>query len=126
VEPAVAPGGPQVRTLHWSSAGHPPPVHIAPDGRAMLLETKPDLLLGLAAADRSDHPLQLEPGAILVLYTDGLVERDTPLDDRLLALAAQLEGRQGMSAEGVCDLLIGRLEEDVDDDVALLVLKAGR
>jgi serine phosphatase RsbU (regulator of sigma subunit) len=115
-----------VRTLRWSNAGHPPPVLVAADGRARLLEARSDALLGLGNAKRADHHVVLEPGASVVFYTDGLVERrGTRLQERFEWLTALLDGRQDLSAEAICDLLVDGLgEEEVDDDVALLVLRA--
>jgi serine phosphatase RsbU (regulator of sigma subunit) len=114
-----------LRTLRWSNAGHPPPVLLAPDGSVRLLTTPPDLVLGMAEVGRGEHTATLEPGAVVVLYTDGLVERrGTAMDDSLRWLADALEGRQDLSAEELCEHIVGRLGDDVDDDIALLVLKA--
>jgi serine phosphatase RsbU (regulator of sigma subunit) len=114
--------------LRWSNAGHPPPVLITPDGAARRLETIPNPLLGLGSgAERDDHSLELEPGATVVFYTDGLVERRRiPLQDRLEWLTHLLEGRHTLSAEALCDLLLAETADTVDDDVALLVLRLER
>lgn len=117
----VGSGRPRAR---WSNAGHPPPVLIDPDGRARLLETEPELLLGLEpGARRSDHTVELESGSTLLLYTDGLVERrGATLRDGLDWLVAAATG-----PDLTPDLLCSRLLEDVagaiEDDVALLALR---
>jgi serine phosphatase RsbU (regulator of sigma subunit) len=112
------------RTLRWSNAGHPPPVVLGPDGRARLLETVPEPLLGLDVATRSDHRAELEPGSTLVLYTDGLVERRTePLDRGLAWLTGTLEGRHELGAEAICNHLLAQLDASSDDDVALLAVR---
>ncbi|WP_432505822.1 SpoIIE family protein phosphatase [Kineococcus arenarius] len=115
-----------LRTLRWSNAGHPPPVLIAPDGTARLLQAQPDMLLGLHPdAERADHATTLEPGSTVVLYTDGLVERrDAPLQDGLEWLRATLEQLHHLNAEELCDALLARLDGSPEDDVALLVLRA--
>jgi hypothetical protein len=115
------------RVLRWSNAGHPPPVLVAPDGRARLLQTPPDPLLGLGDGDpRSEHAMAIEPGATVVFYTDGLVERrPTPLQDRLAWLTGVLSGRHGMDPEALCDHVLAALDGPADDDVALLVLRVG-
>jgi serine phosphatase RsbU (regulator of sigma subunit) len=114
-----------LRTLRWSNAGHPPPVLLAPDGRARLLEAPPDALLGLGDGERADQTVSLEPGSSVVFYTDGLVERrGTPIQERLDRLIGVLAGRQGCNAEELCDHLLSQLDEAVEDDVALLVLHA--
>ena len=114
------------RTLRWSNAGHPPPVLLGPDGVARVLDTPPDLLLGLNAGRRADHTVTLEPGTSVIFYTDGLVERrGVALQDGIAWLTRVVGGRLGISAEGICDLLIDQLDgTEVEDDVALLVLKA--
>jgi serine phosphatase RsbU (regulator of sigma subunit) len=69
--------------------------------------------------------VDLEAGASVVLYTDGLVERrGTPLRERLARLTRILEGQHERTAEELCDLLIADLDGVVEDDVALLVLRA--
>ena len=84
--------------MTWTNAGHPPPILIAPDGEATLLEGH-DILFGfpgLATSPRRDHHHDLAPGSTLFLYTDGLVERrGSDLDegtDRLLRLLAANRG----------------------------------
>jgi len=113
-----------LRTLRWSNAGHPPPVLIAPDGRATLLETPADPLLGLGDGERTDNTVTLEPGSSLVLYTDGLVERRSiPLQARLEWLIDTLDGCHELTAEQACDHLLERFNDIGEDDVALLVLR---
>ncbi|MGY2085750.1 SpoIIE family protein phosphatase [Blastococcus sp. SYSU DS0539] len=113
------------RVLRWSNAGHPPPLLVGPDGAAELLERPRNLLLGVVPdAPRSEHVLPLPPGATLVLYTDGLVERrGSTLDDGLRRLAAAAGDLPGLPVEAVADTLLARLAPDYSDDVALVVLR---
>ncbi len=117
-------GGPV--SLRWSNAGHPPPVLIAADGRARLLATDPDLLLGLDhVTDRADHAVQLGPGDSLLIYTDGLVERrGVPLQQGLDWLVGAVDGRHGLDPEELCDHLLGLIEGRAEDDIALLVVRS--
>jgi serine phosphatase RsbU (regulator of sigma subunit) len=111
--------------VRWSNAGHPPPVLLAPDGTTAVLTTPPDRLLGLTGGHRRDHELVLEPGASLVLYTDGLVERrGVAFEHGLSWLTGVLAGRQDLGARELCAHVIGQLSGPAEDDVALLVLKA--
>ena len=90
--------------LHWSTAGHPPPLLLTPDGRAEYLYAEPGLPLGVETSlPRPDHTRLLPGGATVVLFTDGLVEhRDHLLDTGLEALAAiatpAIKGRMSASA----------------------------
>jgi len=62
-------------TMQWTNAGHPPPILVLPDGTTVLLDEH-DVLFGFGLGGaRHDHERALPPGATLLLYTDGLVER---------------------------------------------------
>ena len=115
-----------VRTLQWSSAGHLPPLLVHPDGSAELLGTDPDLLLGLdPATERADREVVLQPGATVLLYTDGLVERrGAPLEQGLDWLVGAVRELAGLPLEDLCDALLGQLPDAVEDDIALLALRA--
>lgn len=112
-------------TLTWSNAGHPPPVLIQPDGSTRLLETPPELMLGLDhTTPRTDHSLSLPSTATVVFYTDGLVERrGAALSEGLTWLVKVLEHREQMEVEELCDYILSSAAA-VEDDVALLVLRA--
>jgi len=122
--PEAAGGG--VRLLRWSNAGHPPPLLVSPEGTVTLLEEEPDLLLGLdPSAPRTDHVHELRPGATVVLYTDGLVERrGATLDQGIDGLVESVGGWGPLPVEELCDRLLAERSGAVEDDVALLVLRA--
>ena len=114
------------RRAHLASAGHPPPLLRHPDGRTEALEPPSGLLLGIdPAAEYQATEVSLPPGAVLVLYTDGLVE--TPgahLDDGIADLAGRLSRAPHRSMDDVADALV-RPHERTDqrrDDIALLVI----
>jgi serine phosphatase RsbU (regulator of sigma subunit) len=116
-----------VRRLRWSNAGHPPPVVRLPDGRVELLGgAEGDLLLGiLPEAQRTDQVVELEAGSIVLLYTDGLVERrGMSLDvglDRLRAAVSRVGDRP---LQELCDAVLEQLlPRDAEDDVALVAVR---
>jgi hypothetical protein len=114
------------RRVHWSNAGHPPPLLLNPGAKAELLHTSPELLLGVSTGvSRADHVATLPVGSTLLLYTDGLVERRGEVLDegftRLVEVAGTLAEHD---LEGFCDALIHRMAYDGDDDMALLALRA--
>ncbi|WP_299959512.1 SpoIIE family protein phosphatase [uncultured Modestobacter sp.] len=114
------------RLLRWSNAGHPPPLLIGPDGGVVVLERDPDLLLGLdPAVERTDHTLLLEPGTTVLLYTDGLVERrGSTLDEGTAWLVEVVGACGGRPLDELCDRLLAELAGSVEDDVALLAVRA--
>ena len=114
-------------TLHWTSAGHPPPLLLSPDGTACYLEAGQGLLLGtgpVTGAGRPDATHPLESGSTLLLYTDGLVEApgsdlDTGLDRlRRHALALARE-----PLDTLCGAVLAHVPPGSTDDVALLALR---
>ena len=113
--------------LRWANAGHPPAVLIGADGGGRLLDEKPpELLLGVSPdCERADHVTDMEPGATLLLYTDGLVERrDRDIDAGTAALLAVLGEVAGLPLEELCDRLLERLFlSDAQDDVAVLAVR---
>jgi sigma-B regulation protein RsbU (phosphoserine phosphatase) len=112
--------------LRWSNAGHPPPLLICADGTVQLLETDPELLLGVDPdTPRTDHELQLNPGDTLVLYTDGLVERrGSTIDDGLDWIQDTAAAAVEQPLHQLCDTLLRRVFDRADDDVAVLALRA--
>jgi phosphoserine phosphatase RsbU/P len=123
------PAGPlpnEVRTLHWSSAGHPPPLLLRVDGTVELLDSPPERLLGAEpAALRTDHEVAVHLGDVLVFYTDGLIEYGrTGIDEGIARLAGHLAELRGTGLDELCDQLLGRIAPDrADDDIAVLAVR---
>ncbi|MGZ4493105.1 MAG: SpoIIE family protein phosphatase [Nocardioides sp.] len=115
--------------LRWSNAGHPPPIAIHPDGRVVVLAAAGyDLMLGLdPETPRAETTANLEEGAVVMLYTDGLVERrGQSIDDGLELLCATLRDlvAQGLTLDDVCDQVLRRMLPDrPEDDVALVAVR---
>ena len=86
------------------------------------------MLLGTGALPvRTDASLLLPPGATLVLYTDGLIERrDRTIDDGLERLRKHAASLAHRPLPAFTDLLLERTRptgEENDDDVAILGLR---
>jgi PAS domain S-box-containing protein len=113
--------------MRWSNAGHPPPVAIAADGTVQVLTTdSADLMLGVdPGAPRRESQVTLGRDAVVLLYSDGLVERrDQDLDHGTARLQAMLADLAGRDLDELCDeLLAGMLPDDPDDDVALVAVR---
>lgn len=79
---------PRTGTLEVAASGHPPPFVVTAAGTARWIDVAAGAPLGIGAAAATPTVDRLDPGDVLVLYTDGLVERPgCPLDEGLLALA---------------------------------------
>ena len=113
-------------TLRWSSAGHLPPLLRLVDGTVTVLDEDPDPLLGVVPdCERREHVTHLPPASVLLLCTDGLVERrGESLTTGLQRLTGVLADTGSAGAEQVCEAVLSRmLPRAPDDDVALLVLR---
>ena len=93
-----------------------------------LLERTPNRLLGVGPdALRVEHACLVPPGSTLLLYTDGLVERrGVDLDDGLAWLCQEVAVLRHLPVDELCDRLLSVLPDELDDDVALLALRAHR
>ncbi|QJT06704.1 SpoIIE family protein phosphatase [Streptomyces asoensis] len=115
---------PRTRQCRIANAGHMPPALAGPGHDPTLLELPPGAPLGVGGVPFETTTVELAPGDLLVLYTDGLVEtRLHPIDDRLAVLLSFLD-EPGRPLEEICDLLLyGLRHPDDHDDVALLIAR---
>ncbi|MEQ1786965.1 MAG: SpoIIE family protein phosphatase, partial [Acidimicrobiales bacterium] len=116
---------PGAHVVRYACAGHPPPLVRLPDGQVVALDGGRQPLLGLPIDGCRAGQQDLPPGAVLVAYTDGLIERrDEPIDASILRLAAELEQVEAADPEVVADALLERCLDgrEPDDDVALAVV----
>jgi PAS domain S-box-containing protein len=116
---------PRTRRCRIANAGHMPPALARPGRPPELLDLPAGAPLGVGGIPFETTTVDLGPGDLLVLYTDGLVEtRHHSIDDRLNVLLSFLDAPQ-RPLEEVCDtLLYGLRHPDDHDDVALLVARA--
>ncbi|MED7953940.1 SpoIIE family protein phosphatase [Streptomyces sp. BE303] len=113
---------PAARTLTWARAGHLPPL-LVHDGVARYLDPPPGPLLGAdpAAVHRSTV-LTLEPDDLVLLFTDGLVERrDEGLDRGLGRLLGAVEEYRAPGLQGCLDHVLRRLRAPNPDDDTCVV-----
>lgn len=113
--------------LTYASAGHPPMLAVSPSGATRwLAQGRSAPLCNLDVGDRSEAETVLEPGSLLVAYSDGLVERrGEPLSAGLARLEAVVRARMDGTVDEICDAVMDVLtsESAPDDDTVVLCLR---
>jgi anti-sigma regulatory factor (Ser/Thr protein kinase) len=106
-----------------ANAGHLPPL-LLHDGACHALELETGPPLGVGLPDYVERTVAVAPGAALILYTDGLVERrHIDLEDGIDRLCAALSAMPaGESACGTALRAMGA-ENGLEDDIAVLVVR---
>ncbi len=115
-------------TIAYSSAGHPPPALLHPDGTVELLDRATDPPLGARPehVERPEARVTFADDAVLALYTDGLIERRREdIDVGLGRLADALTRHRGADAEALADALLAELlpPGGATDDAALVIIR---
>ena len=119
---------PAAGTVTYSCAGHPPPIVVTAEGQYGLLDQARSVPLGMRLPDweRPQATATLPPGATLLLYTDGLVERrNQSLDKGIDAAAVTMAERARDHPDDIADHVMSAMTPAVgyEDDVAVLIYR---
>jgi PAS domain S-box-containing protein len=111
------------RRLRWANAGHPSPVLVRAGTAAPVAALGGTMLGADSQGFYAEAVLDVRVGDVLLLYTDGLVERKHAEDDiaPLLAAAARPE----RDLERYVDRLLSGARSDTDDDTCLIAVRFG-
>jgi serine phosphatase RsbU (regulator of sigma subunit)/anti-sigma regulatory factor (Ser/Thr protein kinase) len=116
-------------TCEVASAGHLPPLLVRPDGTNELLDVLPAPPLGVGTGLIQTRVLDVPDGSLLVLYTDGLVEKRSRDIDEGIGRLREIFG-PGSAEQPLEDLcratLAGVYADEHRDDIALLVARLRR
>jgi serine phosphatase RsbU (regulator of sigma subunit) len=121
-----APAADGSRVLHYSNAGHVPPVLRLPDGTVESLVGGASVVIGAPVpAEYVESEAHLPLGTTMTLFTDGLVEvPGGSLTDGLGRVAETVARNGEHAAETLCDDLLTEVSlRALRDDVALLVVR---
>lgn len=111
--------------LRWASAGHVPPLYVGAGGIVTPLVYPEGVPLGAPRATaRVDNRLVLAPGEVLVLYSDGVVERrDEALDDGIDRLVRTVVRHSHAELNELAELIIAEHCAQPLDDACLLLVR---
>ncbi|MFG2407702.1 SpoIIE family protein phosphatase [Streptomyces brevispora] len=116
---------PATGITHAVRAGHPQPVLRHPDGTTEVMDLPGGIVLGVDAdAAYPVTELHLAPGAMLALYTDGMVEQSgTDIDVGIERLRRTIADFGPAPLTDTAEHVIGRARQAPDrpDDIALLL-----
>ena len=119
-------------TVSYSCAGHPYPMLVLPDRGAAYLESGRRTPVAIQESggnhDSADSTAtaDLPPGSLILLYTDGLIERaGESLDDGFERLKSAAAACADLPVESVCAELLSRMTPSAGyrDDVVVLALR---
>jgi sigma-B regulation protein RsbU (phosphoserine phosphatase) len=125
---------PRTRRLRYANAAHNPPLIWRAQQRMISRLDAPGLLIGLQPeAEYGCGEVVLEPGDVLLYYTDGVTEASGITGDRFdeerLIRSLEAACRSGTGSQGILDQLFVRLDRFVgmdrqlEDDASMVVLK---
>jgi sigma-B regulation protein RsbU (phosphoserine phosphatase) len=121
----------EARSLRFSQAGHPNPVHVRPSGRARFVGEGGFPAGMVAGMDYTSQDLAFPRGDRLLLYSDGLTECANPAGERFGP--ARLLDRAQATAQLDLDAAVGQIKSAVaewrggqtlEDDISLLALES--
>jgi serine phosphatase RsbU (regulator of sigma subunit) len=116
---------PATRALTWARAGHPPPL-LCTGSQAEYLEETGGTPLGSMVTPYGSASRVLGDDAMLLLYTDGLVERRShAIDEGLAWLSARVCTGSARNLERLCSSLIEERfgDQPTDDDICVFALR---
>jgi PAS domain S-box-containing protein len=116
---------PAERTIAWAAAGHPPPLIRTRAGQIRYLEAGGGLT-GISDTEYGTFRDRIDPGDVLVLYTDGLVERRGESLDAGLARLASVVAAGPPDPEALARHVLAQLrpdDEPLHDDITALVAR---
>ncbi len=113
--------------IEYSCAGHPPALVCPPRGAVRWLDEARSIPLGIeGCAGRPTATASIEPGAVLIAYSDGLIERrGESIDLGLHRLRDTVERHRDESVHALCSNTLESLTgpDDLEDDTVLVVLR---
>lgn len=116
---------PETGEVVYSSAGHPPPILLHPDGTTQVLEDGRTIPVGVRPdRARPEAKMLLPARSVLLLYTDGLIERRRhSLDDGIARVCALMQQSREGELEHLANQIMAELapSDGYQDDVALLL-----
>ncbi|MDD8028830.1 MAG: SpoIIE family protein phosphatase [Acidobacteriota bacterium] len=116
--------------LTYANAGHNPPVIVSRDRTLRTLESMGDVFLGVeTGVSYHEGRTRLEPGDLLMLYTDGVTEAAAP--DGSFFGEERLAGFMAERRDDALSAIWGRLAADLDefqkgsqfDDITVVLLR---
>ena len=118
------------RALIFSNAGHNPPILFRREGPIEYLEEGGVALGVLAETEYDDRPVALRPGDVLLFYTDGISEAESPSGEHfgVQRIERLVETLLDQGAGTIMGTLVERVLEwagtrGSSDDLTLVVLK---
>lgn len=125
---------PHSRRLRFANAAHNPPLLWRRQSNRIERLDAPGLLIGLQSeADYGVGTIGLEPGDVVLYYTDGVTEASgfsgDRFDEERLQRSFHSACRSGVGARGILEQLFARLDRFVgadrqlEDDASMVVLK---
>ncbi|MCU1395302.1 MAG: multi-sensor signal transduction histidine kinase [Ilumatobacteraceae bacterium] len=111
----------------YASAGHPSVLHVAAGGTVAFLDGGRGPLLGFRAnrATGTEH-ISFSDDDLIVMYTDGLVERRREaIDTGLRRLAEAVREARHLAPQGLGEAIVAACTEgrEPEDDIAVLILR---
>jgi PAS domain-containing protein/anti-sigma regulatory factor (Ser/Thr protein kinase) len=117
----------RAETVSYLSAGHPPPLLVTPDGQVEYLVDGCSWPLGVETPERRQPAATaaFPAGSLLLLYTDGLIERRRePLEVGLERLRSVMQERWSFPLRGLKQAIFAALvDEAAGDDIALVATR---
>jgi sigma-B regulation protein RsbU (phosphoserine phosphatase) len=116
---------PARRTFKFANAGHLPPLLVEASG-VKFLETEMGLPLGIRHGTYSEATIPLSRGARIVLYSDGITEATSPVDEEYGAarLAAHLQQKEASMESLLQDVRVFANGAGLHDDATVVMVRS--